>query len=181
MEIEIVVAKYNEDIGWLDQLDCLKTVYDKSDEPSNYIKLPNVGREAHTYAKHVASNYQCLSDFTIFTQGSPFTHSMKFFQELTKPTHKFRAIGCHQMVTYENGDVAHGGLPIKATYEKLTGAIFPGDAIFHTGAIFVAHRSALQKYPCEWCDDLVAELADKTTQGYLAWVMERLWPILLDH
>ena len=33
------------------------------------IPLPNVGRESHTYLTHIVTQYDDLSDYTIFFQG----------------------------------------------------------------------------------------------------------------
>ena len=69
--IEIVIAKYQEDVSWADSLNPLikKTIYDKGD-PKSDNALPNVGRESHTYLHHISSQYDNLSDLTIFSQGA---------------------------------------------------------------------------------------------------------------
>jgi len=77
--IELVVARYNEEVDWLYEwapfVDKI-TVYDKSDTPVKSLhpkltveRLPNVGRESHTYAHHFATKYDSLCDVTICTQG----------------------------------------------------------------------------------------------------------------
>lgn len=68
---EIVVAKYNENINWLNRYMHLVTIYDKSDNPiENSHILPNIGRETHTYLYHIINNWNNLADNTLFTQGS---------------------------------------------------------------------------------------------------------------
>ena len=76
MSIRLVVAKYNEDISWINKIKNHKiTVYDKSENPLKYtIKLPNVGREGHTFLYHIVENYDNLDDITVFLQGNPFEH-----------------------------------------------------------------------------------------------------------
>ena len=51
MTIDVVVARFNEDLGWTKALrpDARLFVYNKG-EPRD---LPNVGREAHTYFWHI--------------------------------------------------------------------------------------------------------------------------------
>jgi hypothetical protein len=81
---ELVVAKYKEDLSWLNQIvatfpDTTVTVYDKSGTtpPTCWpgaLPLPNVGRESHTYLTHVIENYDNLADFTTFLQGNPLDH-----------------------------------------------------------------------------------------------------------
>jgi hypothetical protein len=50
MVVNIVIAKYNEDINWTENIKHKVTVYDKSDNPiEGSIKLKNVGREAELF------------------------------------------------------------------------------------------------------------------------------------
>lgn len=93
MRKRIAVARYNEDIGWLEPASSLGvsvTVYDKSDisitcpngyriVTPNHIMLPNIGREAHTYIKHIVDNYDSLYDIEIFTQGRVSDHVQDFW------------------------------------------------------------------------------------------------------
>lgn len=83
MSIEMVVAKYEEDVawlsGWVDRVDRI-TVYDKSPTPTvsthpkvRVVPLPNVGREAHTYAHHFL-NVPDLCDTVVCTQGEYRDH-----------------------------------------------------------------------------------------------------------
>lgn len=69
--IELVIAKYQEDVSWADSLNPLikKTIYDKGDSKSDNA-LPNVGRESHTYLHHIITQYDNLADLTIFSQGA---------------------------------------------------------------------------------------------------------------
>lgn len=75
MNLEVVVARYNENINWLRSLNCKVTIYDKgNDVVDRSIKLPNIGRESQTYFYHIVKNYDNLADWTIFTQAHPFDH-----------------------------------------------------------------------------------------------------------
>ena len=79
--IELVVSRYNEDLEWLKNEpfnDIKITIYNKGIN-NNYInlpniikteKLPNVGREIHTYLYHIINNYDNLADMTVFLPGS---------------------------------------------------------------------------------------------------------------
>lgn len=101
----VVVAKYKEDISWINQLkdSCNIYVYNKNTdidhdlydlEPRYRIEdgitwcdLPNIGRESHTYLYHLVKNYENLSSTTIFLQGKPFDHCpfiLKDIAELDK-------------------------------------------------------------------------------------------------
>ena len=76
MSVRLVIAKYKEDVTWTNKIKEHKiTVYDKSDSPIiNSIKLPNIGRETHTFLHHIVENYDNLDDVTVFLQGNPFEH-----------------------------------------------------------------------------------------------------------
>jgi len=78
--IDIVVARYNEDLKWtlenpFNQYKYI--VYNKGDNDDfekKYVKkiinLPNVGKCDHTYLNHIITNYHNLSEITIFLPGS---------------------------------------------------------------------------------------------------------------
>lgn len=71
--VEVVVARYREDVSWTDSLGLACTVYDKSGQPGP-LALPNAGRETHTYLTHIVRRYPDFADFTAFLQGDPFGH-----------------------------------------------------------------------------------------------------------
>lgn len=73
--VNIVIAKYNENIEWSKKINHKITIYDKSNNPiENSIKLKNVGREGETFLYHIVNNYNNLDDVTVFLQGNPFEH-----------------------------------------------------------------------------------------------------------
>lgn len=92
--LDIVVAHFNEDLSWLEELKDKKNirifVYSKAraDELPNvsFIRLTNVGREAHTYLHHIIHRYNDMADNTLFTQGNPFQHRSRadFFDNYVK-------------------------------------------------------------------------------------------------
>jgi len=101
----IVVAHYNEDLSWLTEvIDIPGTsifVYSKAAADKlpvlpdsaniHFQRLPNVGREAHTYLHHIITHYESIasedmaSDL-LFTQGNPFDHRSRaeFFDDYVK-------------------------------------------------------------------------------------------------
>lgn len=78
--IEIVISRFNEDLNWLKNppFNRHKIIcYNKSDnnnfyKPEGMIvrKLPNLGRETHTYLYHIMNYYDNLPETTIFLPGS---------------------------------------------------------------------------------------------------------------
>lgn len=76
----LVVARYNEDISWVDDLNCTVIVYNKGDvlDPKyNSIEVPNYGREAETYLRSIKDFYESFEEFDhiTFLQGNPFDQS----------------------------------------------------------------------------------------------------------
>ena len=81
--MQIVVARYYEDISWTNQFENV-VIYNKGARLNlkNEIPLVNVGREPHTYYKHICDNYDNLADYTVFLQGNPFDHSPNIIERL---------------------------------------------------------------------------------------------------
>ena len=71
--MQLVIAKYKEDVSWVNRINIPALIYDKSgcDVPNS---LPNIGREAHTYLYHILSYYPLFPEYTVFLQGNPFPH-----------------------------------------------------------------------------------------------------------
>lgn len=93
---EFVVARYKEDINWLNNFkDAKITVYNKFYKEN--VVLNNVGREAHTYLYHIVKNYDNLKKYIIFTQGDPIAHSPNFLKNvknlMVNPVDKFKYLG----------------------------------------------------------------------------------------
>jgi hypothetical protein len=74
---DLVIAHCDEDLSWVNHLawpSCNTFIYSKGVEKVG-TKLPNVGREFHTYFTHIVDNYDTLADVTFFLQGWPFDRS----------------------------------------------------------------------------------------------------------
>ena len=73
--VQIVIAKYKEDVSWINKLTHNFIIYDKSDLPiDGSIKLKNIGREGETFLYYIVNNYNNLDEVTVFLQGNPFEH-----------------------------------------------------------------------------------------------------------
>ena len=98
MKTEIVVARYNENLDWLKKIkkskDIKITIYNKGKDDINipFIRLPNIGRESHTYLYHIINNYNNLADQTIFCQGDSIFHSPNFLDLINKYRKKFEPV-----------------------------------------------------------------------------------------
>jgi len=82
MSYKIIVARYNENIDWLNEEFSNCIIYNKGDplKPlnlSNEIMLNNVGRESETYLNYIITNYNNLPDVIVFTQARISDHRGK--------------------------------------------------------------------------------------------------------
>lgn len=95
--IDVVVARYNEELDWMCDPRIVESLYQKSLTAQveifiydkghkgldltkakaclpyvvfHVVRLPNVGRESHTYLHHVVARWTKLADVTIFLHGS---------------------------------------------------------------------------------------------------------------
>jgi hypothetical protein len=179
-DTEVVVARYREDLSWLARLEGVRhRVYAKGEMWPGADPLMNVGREAHTYATHVANWYDELAEVTVFTQGDPFPHAPNFLEDVKDPTCHFRPFGPNRLLTGPAGDSCHY-LPAARVWKDLTGGRpFPAEVRFAPGAVFAAHRDCLRRYPRAWWRRLADYLARADTQDHAPWVLERLWAALL--
>ncbi len=155
--IQLIVARYNEDLAWLNNIPPQITprVYDKSPNGN----LPNVGREAHTYLHHICENYDNLADFTIFAQGKPFDHAFDFHKTLraltaaTPDKSGFRWLGHIIDTDDENGarlfatwskSKGDERLDMNGFHRALFGIDGPATYTFVLGAQFIASRDLIR-------------------------------------
>jgi len=100
--ITYVIARYKEDIGWINDLpaDAQIYLYNKGPEidptsitrPVHLKQLKNAGRESGTYLHYLLHDFRPgESDFTVFTQGEPFEHAPDFL-DLVKVSDQWRDI-----------------------------------------------------------------------------------------
>jgi hypothetical protein len=75
-EISVVVARYNENVEWVRAYSDIAFIYNKGYTiVENAKPLDNIGREGHTYLHHITTEYDRLTDRTVFLQGNPFEHN----------------------------------------------------------------------------------------------------------
>ena len=161
---ELVVARYAEDLRWLGRVskDIRRSVYDKGDGSSGGLRLPNEGREAHTYLHHIVSRYETLSGITFFSQGKPFDHVPDFHRILREETPA--SLPAHGFRWYSflvDRDDAEGSLlfqawsknrekrplPLRAFFRRLWDAEPPAFVVFYAGAHFAVTAEAIRRHP----------------------------------
>jgi len=188
MDISLIVAKYTEDISWINTINNSLinkiVVYNKFHKIEPY--LPNVGREGHTYLYHIINNYNNLSDYTIFCQGDPIFHCNNFLDLIHNKESYSKDIMflCPQNYEniYGNFDKAHPtGLPMYYFFDLLFNiklSINEKLKVYY-GAQFIVHKQNITNRPKEFYEFLIKFLSYETNpiEGY---IIERLWPYILD-
>lgn len=120
-DVEIVVARFKEDVTWLRAFHDHCVIYNKgpplqSQDVTNakVISLPNIGREAHTYLHHIVKNYDRLADITIFIQGSISDHlqDYKMKANMSYPLDPLEFISTIAKEVEQNKDISLNTLPL---------------------------------------------------------------------
>lgn len=159
--IEIVVARFNEDLAWLRRVpkSIRFTVYDKGSASPAGIPLLNVGQEAHTYLHHIVSRYDDLADVTVFCQGKPFDHVPDLHRILRRlASGELRVADFLWLGFIVDRDDAHGtlfqrwsgnpgkhGLPMLEFWRALFHEPLPDEFVFYPSAHFVVTREQVHK------------------------------------
>lgn len=191
MTVTIVVARYNENIEWTKSFPNV-IIYNKGndiDDEYSVIKLNNVGREGHTYYKHIYDNYDNLDDYTIFLQGDPFDHSSNLIDTLWKYINNkelnidFEYISNKLMISYNVavGDWYHyPGLPLYHVYEYLFDEeTYDKNVVFGGGAQFIVSKKQILARPREFYLKIV-ELLEYDINPIEGHIIERFHPIIFN-
>lgn len=160
--LELVVARYGEDLAWLKRVPrgFRVTIYDKGDGPSGGEQLPNQGREAHTYLHHLTERYDEIADLTVFVQGHPFDHApdlhkiLKAYADGSDYVSDFHwlgfladtddALGRRLFVPWSKNPERHE-LQLEKFHRELFGSPGPEAYRFFVGAQFAVTRAAAQR------------------------------------
>ncbi len=184
----IVVARYNENIEWTKQFPNV-IVYNKGDkmyDGYNEILLPNVGREGHTYYKHICDNYDNLPDYTIFLQGNPFDHSPNIINNLYKYINNtdlsidFEFLSEYIFECNLSGCSHHPGLQLIDTYEKIFGERKEYmEFEVGSGAQFIVSKKCILNRPKSFYSKIV-EILQNDISPIEGFIIERFHKIIFD-
>lgn len=189
MNFCIVVARYNENVEWAKPFLNI-IVYNKGnsliDDDFNQITLDNVGREGHTYYKHIYDNYDNLADYTIFLQGNPFDHSPNIISNLNNYVNNkelsidFEFLSETVVNCNLSGCRHHGGLPLINTFENLFGERKENmDFQFGAGAQFIVSKNKILQRPKEFYFKII-EMLDKDINPIEGFVIERFHKLIFS-
>jgi hypothetical protein len=84
-----IVARYNEDLNWINELKGSFLIYNKSESFPflfPHKQSENIGRETETFVRAIIENYKNLKNFdnVIFLQGNPLSHCKNIIENLNK-------------------------------------------------------------------------------------------------
>ena len=168
--MDVVVARYDECLEWLWPIEGRCTVYNKGESQVHGAfkavrALPNVGREAHTYANHIIDNYDDLPDVTVFVQGcitdhvtgDPVEFVWRAAYEAMMSGLSLNTIRCatsgreYRMKVWAGVPLQqHRGMCLGEWYEDCTGEPYPtAPPPWYCGACFAATRDAIRSVPRE--------------------------------
>lgn len=177
--LEIVAARYNEDVSWLKEYSQETTIYNKgpNDLPPSMsfrsiVKLPNIGRESHTYLHHIVHNYDSLAEIIFFTQGhiedhlGPLPLQSLFQYVYASQNHGlilFNKNGIKQFNSwkqlpyvkkwaeeYASGVIKKADLSPAEFWNWMFDSPYPETINFVWGAIFAVRRDVVRRREKEW-------------------------------
>lgn len=201
--LDLVVARYQEELSWIDNLHDIYTkkyIYNKGlPIEIDSLSLPNDGREGYVYLYHVIQNYNNLADVTIFTQASAWSNDIKKNKLLktidtvkktktsviygvkspfnNKKIYDFM-INNYKITTEENYKY-NSDTSLKLSQYRPLGnwftTHFPNETIEFTSchSIFAASRKDIQKRPVDFYKVLFAEASYKNPE--IEHYFERVW------
>lgn len=195
MTYSIVIAKYKENIDWVNEYikDHKIYIYDKGGLVNQYDKninveyLNNIGRESHTYLYHIIKNYDNLTENVIFTQANYKDH-VKNFKNLFKTKNCYFYPYPYFFIFPKNFRLKHfKQTPIEQNHEKLSFGdwfdkyINQDDSCdkYHFkikfGAIFTIKKENILSRPKEYYINLLKQLENYGTNPEIGHFFERSW------
>lgn len=178
----ILIAKYNEDVSWLNDLKFPYIIYDKSKD------IPNVGRESETYLRYIIENYNNLPDIVVFLQGNPFDHlkirSTNYINDEIQthinsdcviPLNNFYH-ECHNVFTRT-----------RESYNALFNTEIPHNFGFSPGAQYIVPKECILYRPLEYYTTIVNVMRNINNTKIsnnnclvCPWTIERMWPYIFN-
>lgn len=191
----IVIARYNENLDWLKKFNNLNIkVYDKGEDLiHNSKKLPNIGREAHTYLTYIVENYDNLDDVTIFTQGNPLDHVSDIDQFNIDDNFTGYKTFVEYYGNFVNGEIIsrkqqpgaywmsfgmRSQVTPKDIYRFLYGTEIP-DCWVAVCAIFAVDKKTILKHPKQKYEELL-KLFNRPDYNWMAYVLEYSWTLMFQ-
>jgi hypothetical protein len=183
---DVVVARYKEDLNWLDQLDPEKynlVIYNKGPSDIKYPFIPseNIGLMSQTMINYIVQHYDNLPEFVIFVQGYPFDHCVSTVERILEHIDEKFTILCDDVFVediagwYEPLIKRPDGYPLttlRDTTYSLLGNNAPTKLKFGSGEQYIVHSSLIKNRSKEFYENLLERYK---TDYLLPWHVERLY------
>lgn len=169
----LVVARYNEDIGWVDQTGWPHLIYNKGPALARpCITVPNVGRDSETILRYILEHYTCLPDLVAFAQGNPFHHCRDFLARLAAAK-GYSEFG--QKVDESDHADFSDRVPFAKSLLKRAGLPVPTRLLFVKGMQFAVPRQMIVDKSFEFWRNLYVLFGGDERNG---WFYELIWPTI---
>lgn len=205
MSKHLIIARYNENVEWINMfINDNFTVYLYNKGPDNideniinnqnviYEKLPNVGRESHTYLYHIIKYREHIADYNIFSQANPFDHLIK--KQITTPEYFYNKVKEHIKTNINTDFFAFGaknytwwvGLGGKRNdilihlHNKLFTNEFNNEYKFNNGGIFAVKKDAILNRSTDFYNTIINTSLNHHINPPEGFVLERMWVLLFD-
>jgi hypothetical protein len=212
-EAVMVISRYQEDLKWLEQEPFNQIpyivynkgkndTYSKTKQFLYEVKLPNVGREAHTYLYHIIENYDQLSNLTIFLPGSAdlpnkFERSKQMLNEIIRTNYTHDYFACLRSIPIirirdeqfqidyyesshalnkesENNDIAQSAIRPFGKWHNHWFQEKNDVPCFTTNSIFALLRTTIRNKPESFYQSMLEEV-DKHSNHETVHFLERSW------
>jgi len=198
----IVISKYTEPLDpliytWSRNPGAYTVIiYDKGPPEKStkkHIHLPNVGREAHTFARACVDVYDCLqpNDIVTFLQAGFRDHTSSVDAVLHAPKHTMYIPLAYTLYTCNiHGQPHHNGLRLdlaKPRLESIVGISLPKTTFtFAPGAQYTVRAPCIRQHSKESWETLTRVLGREYSigthdhDGIDPWQMERFWMYVFE-
>jgi hypothetical protein len=190
MEKKLVIAKYNEDVNWIDQIDSEYTIYNKGDiieKPT--INVENIGRESETYLRYIKDNYNDLPDIIIFAQGHPFDHCSNFIEQVNSIDLQSKNYAfLSNLVLDASSDSGHNISIISELIDEFIDSKFDhANTVwkFGAGAQYAVTKDCIIRKPIDWWIKLHEKHIEYCYKNEIyalnaPHAFERIWPLIWE-
>lgn len=158
-DLEVIVARYNEDIDWVTELTYKAKIYNKNVKDNHLFanNLPNVGREGHTFFYHIVNNYDNLPEYLAFLQGKPHDHCNDVINLINNFDFKteFKPVGVLHQLTME-----YDGINQQVeSYSKRMDFNITYPIYMTPGAQYIISRRLIKSKPLEYYKKILDSLS----------------------
>lgn len=196
--LDVIIARYQEDLSWIEPINDLATVYIK--DPNTPTKLllykqPILlqnsinGREGDTYVKHILKHYPNFPDYTVFMQGRIDDHVASVDDVLSM----IRAVSSNKLIAKnmppyvglaQMWDVVrdfrdpHYNIPLREAWFSFFAEPPPNNALkVNYSGCFMASREAILFHSKAFYERMNYLLQVDHLWGH---IFERLWGVVFD-